>query len=75
MWYGGWGAGTWLVMSFMMLAFWVLVIGAVVWVLRGQHGHPRQEVDRARQILDERFARGEISAEEYTSRRDHLAAR
>jgi putative membrane protein len=74
MWQDGWGAGNWLVMSVIMLLFWVLVIGFVVWLVRGRLDAPQPDVNRARQILDERFARGEIDAEEYRQRRDHLTA-
>jgi putative membrane protein len=73
-WQDGWGAGNWLVMSVMMLLFWGLIIGFVVWLVRGRLGASQPDVNRARQILDERFARGEIDAEEYRQRRDHLTA-
>jgi len=74
MWHDGWGAGGWLVMGFMMLIFWALVIGAVVWVARGRNQTPTQNSNYARQILDDRFARGEIDADEYRQRREHLTA-
>ena len=70
MWY--WGGGVhwwgWLLGMLGMVAFWGLVIWGVWYVVTGQ-GH-RPEHDRrphadARQILDERLARGEIGSEEY----------
>ena len=70
---GGIGWGGWLVMVAMMVVFW----GAIAWVIVTliRHGSSRaaQPVDRAPsgplQILDERFARGEIDDEEYQRRR------
>ena len=56
--------GAWLAMGFMMLLFTALVIALVVWVVRGSAHH-----SPARHLLDERFARGEISEEEYRTRR------
>jgi putative membrane protein len=80
---GGWGWGAWVAMGFMMVVFWGLIVAVVVVLLRssGHHHHdgpPRPEPrsgDEALRILDERFARGEIDAEEYTRRRDLLRAR
>ena len=81
-WYGGWGWGGWVVMGLMMLLFWGLIISVVVVVLRGTGAAHRHDdgaalraEDRALAILDDRFARGEIDAEEYRSRRDMLRAR
>lgn len=78
-WYGGWGWGAWLAMAILMLVFWGIVAAAVVVFVRslGRHredhspGASARE-DQASRILDERFARGEIDAEEYRSRRDLL---
>ena len=75
-WHDGMGAGDWIVVSVMMLLFWAVVVGGIVWLVRGgRAGHPRVSGDRARQILDERFARGEMTEEEYRQRRDLLNAR
>ena len=75
-WHDGMGAGGWIVVSVMMLLFWAVVVGGVVWLVRGARaGHPGVSGDRARQILDERFARGELTEEEYRQRRDLLSAR
>lgn len=88
-WGSGWGVGNWLLMGFGMLVFWALVVGLIVWVVRssggartGQAG-PGVSLDKpagtvqptVREILDQRYARGEISDEEYRARRDTLAAR
>lgn len=72
----GWGWGGWIVMSLMMVAFWALVILAVVAIFRGTSRDTGRS-DRAThrdpmEILDERFARGEIDADEFTRRRDIL---
>jgi len=51
--------------------FWILVIGLLwffVWRRRWRHD-PR---DSARQILAERYARDELSAEDYRKRLDEL---
>ncbi len=67
-WYGGhwpfWQAG---LMWLLMLVFWALLIWAVyVLVTTATRRPPRDEGrSRARQILDERLARGEIDEAEY----------
>jgi putative membrane protein len=78
-WYGGSvGWGGWLLMSLMMLAFWTLIVVAVVAVvrsLRRDSDRPGQrDAPDARQLLDERFARGEIDADEYGKRQELLRA-
>ncbi|HEX6877185.1 MAG TPA: SHOCT domain-containing protein [Nocardioidaceae bacterium] len=76
MWHdGGPGWGGWILMSFGMIAFWTLVVVAVIALVRGlqsDQGRPPRPPADARQLLDERFARGEIDAEEYKARRDLL---
>ena len=63
-----WGNG-WFGLVFMVL-FWALLVAGVVWLIRGlASGGDR---DQARRILDERFASGEISAQEYEERRGVL---
>ena len=66
---GDWGWAVWLSMGFMMLLFWGVVIGAVVVLARG--AFPRTTAPEApgpEQVLAERFARGEIDADEYQTR-------
>lgn len=66
----GWGGGwMWLWGSLMMLA-WVAVIGGAVWLVARSLGARRP--DRAREILDERYASGELDTEEYRDRLQHL---
>lgn len=58
-----------------MLVFWAVVIGGIVWAatrLSPGSRDPSHASGGARQILDERFARGEIDAEEYRELRDAL---
>jgi putative membrane protein len=79
---GGWGWGAWFAMAFMMLAFWGLIAGVVLVAIRSSGHRPEgtsvagttSEEDALR-VLDTRFARGDIDAEEYTSRRDLLRKR
>src|SRR5690348_12233412 len=58
----------------MMLAFWVIVVAAVIAVLRVGGGFPRTDHRTPEQFLDERLARGEIDVEDYSGRRDMLGA-
>jgi putative membrane protein len=77
-WYGdGWGGGSWLAMAIIFLLFWGGVAALVIYLLR--RGQARIDADRiqpahhdAERILSERFARGEIDAEEFTKRRAAL---
>ena len=57
---------------FLMVLWWALVIVGLVWLVRGL-GNRAEPADRsARGVLDERFADGQITAEEYRERRDVL---
>lgn len=78
----GWGAGGlggfWLGSIFMIL-FWVLLIAGVIWLVLAvarQTGTGTGGVQAPRSsaltILDERFARGEIDADEYQKRKSAL---
>lgn len=65
---GGWFGG--LVMMLLMIA---LIVGAVVVTLRLLgHGPAGRSPDRALDILNERFARGEIDGTEFEERRRAL---
>jgi putative membrane protein len=56
----------------MILLWFVLIAVLFRWVLwRGPRWHP-SGMERARDILAERYARGEISGEEYRERLDQL---
>jgi putative membrane protein len=66
----GWGGGwMWLWGTLIMLS-WVAVIAAAVWLVARSLGVSRP--NRAREILDERYARGELSTDEYRERLDQL---
>jgi len=76
MWHDGWGwgfAGFWAMLLFMAL-FWGVIVALVVWAVRQYR--PRQEPAAgggdAMRILEERFARGEIDADEFQRRREIL---
>ena len=73
----GWGAGNmmdWFGGGFMMIIFWILLIALIVWVVReasdGKHPHSSSQ---ALAILKERYARGEISKEEFELKKKDIA--
>ena len=72
MWHGDWSGADWALMSAAMLLFWTAVVFGVIWLVRTV-GRPGRR--GAQDILDERYARGELTDEEYRARRDTLAAR
>jgi putative membrane protein len=64
-----WGHGWWIVWPLV----WLAVIVGVVWLIRSRRGGPpRNGVQRARDILAERFAKGELDAQEYRERLGQL---
>lgn len=78
--FGGYGMGGYgLLGGLMIVLFWeliiLLIVGVVRWLfgnlaehkISNQH-HPRKALD----ILDERYARGEIEREDYLHRREDL---
>lgn len=70
----GWAGGLW--MSLWILVFWGGIIALIVWAVRGGSSGRTGEGHRApdaKQILEERFARGELSEEEFRERRQVLA--
>lgn len=74
----GLGWGGWVLMIVVIVAFWGLVVAGVLALFRSMRTDHTVSFDpdaRAREILDERFARGEIDAEEYRFRGDELRAR
>lgn len=67
MWDYGMNGFGWLV----MVTWWVLVVAGVVWLARSLSDRSGGQ-DTARQLLDNRFAAGEISVEEYQQHRRTL---
>lgn len=72
--WGGDGWGGWLFGAIMMVVFWGGLI-AIAFVLvrtfagRSDGDRPADGGSTARRLLEERFARGEISVEEFEERR------
>ncbi|KAA5838127.1 SHOCT domain-containing protein [Saccharopolyspora hirsuta] len=66
-WHGPHGGPGWPI-GLVFLLLIVALVGVVVW--SAVRGRPRRQsaVERAREILAERYARGEISSEEYRER-------
>ena len=75
-WHDGWGPGAWIAMAIVMLVFWTVVVAAIIAFVRSDHshrpGHVAGRADDPERIIAERFARGEIDADEYKQRRDLL---
>lgn len=74
---GGWG----MVMMIMMFIFWAAVMIAIVFLIRwlisssgsGQRSERARDTDSALEILQKRYARGEISKQDYEDmRRDMM---
>src|SRR5262245_9083981 len=74
--YYGWYGWTWMLL---MPLFWIVLLGVIVWavvriVQRPTDRWPaEQRRETPQEILDRRFASGEIDAETYTQARDRLA--
>jgi putative membrane protein len=68
-WYDGMGWGGWILMTGAMVVFWALLLFAVLALFRTQRsGGSTSDRRDPMQILDERFARGEIDEDEYYAR-------
>lgn len=70
----GWGG--WILMTLAMVALWALVVFVVLALFRGDRASDEAAPGRGdpMQILEERFARGEINEDEYHARRGVLRA-
>jgi putative membrane protein len=68
---GDWGHhGAW---GLLWLAFWLVALGATAFfVVRLTRRRGRSGIDHARDILAERFARGELTSDEYRERLEQL---
>lgn len=71
-----WGSDWWFGGMTWMVLFWGLFVAGIVWAVRAMTNAPGRgaaradDRHRARAILDERFAAGELSVAEYRERRD-----
>lgn len=64
---------------FFMIIFWVGLILLVVWLVKSLFGNndftqraPKDRVLSAKEILDQRYARGELTREQYEQMRSDL---
>jgi len=73
----GYGSGAGVAVWMFMGLFWLVLIGVVVWavvrLLPAAPGAARRDDDTPEEILDRRFARGEIDLETYQVQRAALA--
>lgn len=51
---------------------WIVVIGLVIWLIARRRPTPPDPMDRAREVLAERYARGDLTTDEYRERADGL---
>jgi putative membrane protein len=76
--HGQWDAGWGVVMMLLALLFMALVVVGVVFLVRpsssAEPPERRPDGGRALDVLDERFARGEIDRDEYEERRRVLTS-
>lgn len=74
----GYGTGWWWMA--LMPVLWLVLIAVIVWAIvrltqRSGREHPTTHQESPAEILDRRFARGEIDEDGYVSARDRLAGR
>ena len=68
MWHNGWaGAWGWIFGPLIMLAFWGGFVALAVWIVRAvwRSGEPRTTSQNSLEIAKARYARGEITREQY----------
>jgi putative membrane protein len=72
----GWGAGWMWLWGVAMMALFVVLVAWLIRAASGKQGWTTQPKshpsDRAREILAERYARGELTTEEYSERSEQL---
>ncbi len=74
-WYDGMGWGGWVAMMLSMVVFWSLLFYGLLAIVRaaGDSGvGARATGTDPLEVLDERFARGEIDVDEYHARQEVL---
>lgn len=75
-WNDGWSTADWFGMALVMLVFWSVVLGVAVTVVRSlRDRHSEPPGSNPERTLDQRLARGEITEDEYSRKRDLLRAR
>jgi putative membrane protein len=62
----------WIAWGFMGLAFWILLAALIVLLVRGTRTPARDSAGGALHVLEERYARGEITREDFLERRSVL---
>jgi putative membrane protein len=70
--FGGW----WIVMVFLMILFWAAVLGFIIWlIIRLTRREPTGTAGRKTplEIARERYARGEITREEFEDLKKDLS--
>ena len=67
----GWGWGM-AMFGWLFMVLTVVLVGWVLWLIGGQLPTSRSRERRAADVLDERYARGEIDRDEYRSRKADL---
>ena len=76
----GFGAGMFGIGALIMIAFWVLVIGGVVWLVAtlargsGAAGAPSAAGQTPLDVLKARYAKGEITKEQFEEMKRALGA-
>lgn len=68
-----WDGGHWYWGVVMMIVFWGAIVAIVYLAFRGRANHEHRP--SARELLDERLAKGELSEEEYGRKRAALEGR
>ena len=63
----GWFGG-----GIIMIVFWILLIALIVWLVREIGGRDSRPRSQALEILKERYVKGEISKEEFESKKKDL---
>lgn len=72
--YNGYYGMGWFGGGIMMIVFWALFIWLIVWVVREAKGTHAPHGTEAMNILKERYAKGEISKEEFNEKKKDLSA-
>ena len=74
MWWNGYGSMPWLYFGPVMMLIFIVICVTMMWfMMRGGMRH-RRHGNHALDILNERYARGEINQAEYQERRHVLGA-